>query len=440
MACMLTNVHNPSSTFMQLLNTLCLSAGGLRKPQWQLCSSSGWAVTYEKLRKFKDVVSEKWNLAKRVADSMDPTKFIRVSFDNWNANRSFARLGDRMLNLITCQFSQAKDKPYGCKCSTRVDPNRQQHAAELPIPCEVCELHASCFTNEQKPKFKLHLQRALKQESDPAAKLHDVLHTQKAKVAYAEFLKTIVSAISEMTISSDGSINDPEDAGGSLQDKVKYKLHSYVTKSGNKITFATIDEGHTATLTDIGKYLAKVMRDLLVGTPAGPAWVIVCGDQQTFALMLELKRKYPESYGWLVPYVGEWHLLFNSSQWLCEHTWSGGLEEVAKICHLPSMKPCGKWRDTHHVLTVMWTALSRLFYTQYLESRQTDGGAAAAEADCADPTSTSNDEGFPNICGSIAEWRLSESKRAIPREVVGDINVVPGSIHGHPHWELALTV
>ena len=29
---MLTNVDNPSSMFMQLLNTLCLSAGGLRKP------------------------------------------------------------------------------------------------------------------------------------------------------------------------------------------------------------------------------------------------------------------------------------------------------------------------------------------------------------------------------------------------------------------------
>ena len=375
---LLANIHDPRFTFMQTLIGLCFYAGGIRKPQWFLCQLSGISITYEKLRVLKNAVVSLARTSGKMLSMLNPWRLARLSFDNLNCNRPFSVSGSRMLNLITCQFSQFRGKPYGCTCSRDHENGSDNDASDTtnevphPLPCDICKAHASCSSDEQKIKFaplvKADLEQDLKKGLDPLKALEARIHTDKARAEYNNFLKQSFDAALPMLYNTDtGCAKSPSENTTRYINQVKTQLTSYTAPGGHRITYAAVDEGQTATRKDVGKYLDGIKKELKVGTDEGPAWTIMAGDQQTFKHMVDLKKAYSMEYSWLVPMVGEWHCLFNCSQWLCDQAWDGGLSLVADACNLPGMKPTGKYRDTHRVLTTMWAALTKMFVSKYAE-------------------------------------------------------------------------
>ena len=79
--------------------------------------------------------------------------------------------------------------------------------------------------------------------------------------------------------------------------------------SMQNVVYATIEEALSGSIGDIEAYLTKVKKDLHIGEPDYPKHITIAGDQQTFALMKELQRQYPNQFRWMLVMHGDWHTL-----------------------------------------------------------------------------------------------------------------------------------
>ena len=75
------------------------------------------------------------------------------------------------------------------------------------------------------------------------------------------------------------------------------------------VVFATVKVAMSSSVNDVADYLHDLKTDLHIGQDGYPTNVILCGDQQTYALVKNLKRKYPDSYSWIHTLCGDWHLI-----------------------------------------------------------------------------------------------------------------------------------
>ena len=51
----------------------------------------------------------------------------------------------------------------------------------------------------------------------------------------------------------------------------------------DKVVYTTVDEAHSGSLEDVGKFLAKLKKDVHIGETGYPKYVVLGGDQQTYA-------------------------------------------------------------------------------------------------------------------------------------------------------------
>ena len=66
-----------------------------------------------------------------------------------------------------------------------------------------------------------------------------------------------------------------------------YKLHDHMDHNtpnpSDKVVYTTVDEAHSSSIDDIGKFLTKLKAELRIGEPGFPEYIILGGDQQTYA-------------------------------------------------------------------------------------------------------------------------------------------------------------
>ena len=60
--------------------------------------------------------------------------------------------------------------------------------------------------------------------------------------------------------------------------------------------------------------------------------LVVVGDQKTYTYnrIQELKQVYAQDLNWLIPFIGDWHLLHNFHSVLMEVYYEAGLKDLAK--------------------------------------------------------------------------------------------------------------
>lgn len=127
------------------------------------------------------------------------------------------------------------------------------------------------------------------------------------------------------------------------------------------MNFLGIELLGTKTLSETTQYLDRISRRLHVGVEGGRTRAVVAGDQETFSNMHKAKAKYPQKYSWVLPWVGDWHLL--------EHTldvmfrkWGGfGLYKLARASGCYDKKLEGKSYHKRHfvftgILEAVWKA------------------------------------------------------------------------------------
>ena len=59
-------------------------------------------------------------------------------------------------------------------------------------------------------------------------------------------------------------------------------------------------------------------------------WVIVVGDTKTYDLLQSLCVEYGHHLKWLLPFPGDWHILFNYQKVLMKAYSDAGLVQLAK--------------------------------------------------------------------------------------------------------------
>ncbi|XP_071481651.1 uncharacterized protein [Diadema antillarum] len=107
--------------------------------------------------------------------------------------------------------------------------------------------------------------------------------------------------------------------------------------------------------------------------------LIVVGDGATIRLLVNLKNEFRESLDWVIPYLGDWHVLKNYQEVLMKVFWDAGLKDVAKITHkqstLSSLGNCSNFKRTHQFLLQVFEAIFMVQLSCFLsyKGRRCDG-------------------------------------------------------------------
>ena len=104
-------------------------------------------------------------------------------------------------------------------------------------------------------------------------------------------------------------------------------------------------------------------------------WVIVVGDAKTYDLLYSLRIEYGNHLNWLLPFPGDWHILFNYQKVLMKAFSDAGLIELAKEAGhcaetLTGLIQCSNFRRTHNFLLQTHEALY-IFFLQLYKEKQT---------------------------------------------------------------------
>ena len=100
-----------------------------------------------------------------------------------------------------------------------------------------------------------------------------------------------------------------------------------------------------------------------IGESGYPKYVLLGGDQQTYAIMKDLKNKYPDQYCWLYPVPGDWHIMKIAAEVLKYVLNDGGFKVFAAKCgHKGDI--C-QWQDIHNVLVATYEALLKSAVDEY---------------------------------------------------------------------------
>ena len=89
-------------------------------------------------------------------------------------------------------------------------------------------------------------------------------------------------------------------------------------------------------------------------------WLLVVGDAKIFVLLHELKREYGSHLSWMLPFPGDWHILFNYQPALLKPYADAGLSKLAEVSGhhsetLTSLIQCKNFRRTHNFLVQLFT-------------------------------------------------------------------------------------
>ena len=142
----------------------------------------------------------------------------------------------------------------------------------------------------------------------------------------------------------------------------KYMPHFTPAKS-DTIVYASVEEGHSANKDDISQYLKKLKLDIKVGDPNFPSCVILCGDQQTYSIVVQLKMSQPNMYNWFYPFPGDWHTMKLCSEVIRDMLWDGGLKQFCNACFLKG--ELHQWQDIHIMLLSVYETLLEISIEEF---------------------------------------------------------------------------
>ena len=104
--------------------------------------------------------------------------------------------------------------------------------------------------------------------------------------------------------------------------------------------------------------------------------LVVIGDGATFKMLCEIKREYGDALEWLIPYIGDWHLLKNYQEVLMKLFWDAGLKSLAKSVHknltLQSLANCSNFKRTHRFFLQVHESIFALQFLSFLDQRKED--------------------------------------------------------------------
>ena len=117
----------------------------------------------------------------------------------------------------------------------------------------------------------------------------------------------------------------------------------------------------------------------------GFRWLIVVGDAKTYDILQSLRRQYGSEMQWLLPFPGDWHILYNYQKVLLKIYGEAGLLQLARVGGhraetLTSLALASHFKRTHHFILQSFEALYRLFLRKYLDANSSVAEVATSTA------------------------------------------------------------
>jgi hypothetical protein len=138
----------------------------------------------------------------------------------------------------------------------------------------------------------------------------------------------------------------------------------------------------------------------------------IVGDAKTFDHITALKREYGSDLAWVVPFIGDFHVLLNFQHVLIKLAWDAGLLNLGKRLHnsaaFTQLHSCSNFNRTHEFLLQTHEALLRYQIEQFLRIRhkmQTSSSSSAFPSEtisdllieCVTTLDRAKDHGYSDI-------------------------------------------
>ena len=332
----LCNLVNRKSTLVQSLIGIVLFGAGVKERCCQHLHMFGITCT---LRYVKDLAS-KWSDKRNVLEEFDKSAFLKISFDNLNFRRKFARVFSygqkvpvigRMLNLITGMLTHRKTSDMH-NCETRQEHSNKPDVSDSRSSPTVTDFFS----------FSL-----------------------EATGAWNTFKKSVFK---QSTIRL---AQQPKDCKRQLIQDIQSDMPDYTPSAKDNNVFCRVENAQASDIDDVCKYLCNLKKDLKIGESGYPEKVVVTGDQQTYNLMKILKTKYHDQFMWLIPYPGDWHLLKLAAENIRDIIWDGGFQYLAGLCNFN--KDVTQWKDLHGLISSLHECIARKLVTNYRSKCSNEG-------------------------------------------------------------------
>ena len=91
--------------------------------------------------------------------------------------------------------------------------------------------------------------------------------------------------------------------------------------------YLSIVDMHADTVEAMSEVAALLYKEYIASS--GARHLVVAGDAKTYLRLRELKQQYSSELDWLLPFVGDWHVLYNYQKALMKVYYEGGLKVLA---------------------------------------------------------------------------------------------------------------
>lgn len=117
---------------------------------------------------------------------------------------------------------------------------------------------------------------------------------------------------------------------------------------------------------------------LKVGETVNP--LIVTGDAKTYCHIQVLKQEYGNQLSWVLPIIGDWHLIKNYQEILVHIYYDAGLKHFAlaagfRAKTLTHLQRCSNFQHAHHFQIDAWEAMLQHHFRLFVQSLPTSESA-----------------------------------------------------------------
>ncbi len=106
----------------------------------------------------------------------------------------------------------------------------------------------------------------------------------------------------------------------------------------------------------------------------GMKHLLVEGDAKLYEVLQSVKFEYGVEYSYLIPMLGDWHLLKNYQIALVKPYFEAGLKELAQVAGYPvaAIQTCGQFKRTHRFLLEAWESIYQVMISKYFQCHEND--------------------------------------------------------------------
>ena len=152
----------------------------------------------------------------------------------------------------------------------------------------------------------------------------------------------------------------PDNSFMSFKDHIAALWGDSVHAEPADIVYLSIVDMNADTIEAMSEVAAMLHKEYIATT--GAQYLIVAGDAKTYLRLKDLKQEYGTDLDWLLPFIGDWHVLFNYQKALMKVYYEVGLKYLAKASGfkaetLTSLANSSNFKRTHAFLLQVWEVL-----------------------------------------------------------------------------------